>query len=244
MLSDESPEVSRYAIESAAKLNRREYVLAIIEKLQSPITREDASAALEKYGSKIIGTLSDYLGDSEEDIEVRKTAASVLARIGTQDTADLLSWALAEDRGEIENELIDALEKICSEKPDAQFSKKIVEPKIIKNVKNYYQMFIESYDSTLKEKKDERGKVSSENLSMALMDIFKLLELIYPRDEIIRAYQNVRTGTKDSVAYAVELLDNILKKELKDIIFPIIENLSLEERVRRCRSLLKTFPDL
>ena len=74
------------------------------------------------------------------------------------------------------------------------------------------------------------------------MNIFKLLELIYHREDIIRAYQNVRAGTKDSVAYAVELLDNILKKELKDIILPLVESLSLEERVRICRSLLKTFP--
>jgi len=63
LLLDESPEVSRYAIESAAKLKRRDYVPAIIEKLENPVTREDASAALEKYGSRIIGTLGDYLAD-------------------------------------------------------------------------------------------------------------------------------------------------------------------------------------
>lgn len=243
LIRDESPDVSRYAVESAAKLKRREYVPAIIEKMLSPLTREDASAALEKYGSKIIGTLADYLGDSEEDIEVRRAAASVLARIGTQDTADLLSWELAEDGEDIENALIDGLDKIRYEKPDVRFSKEIVEPKIVKNVKSYYQMFVEHYDSKSKKKKDDINEVLPKNLSIALMDIFKLLELIYPREDIIRAYQNVRTGTKDSVAYAVELLDNILKKELKDVIFPIIENLSLEERVRRCRSLLKSFTD-
>lgn len=244
LIRDESPDVSRYAVESAAKLKRREYVPAIIEKMLSPLTREDASAALEKYGSKVIGTLADYLGDSEEDIEVRRATASVLARIGTQDTVDLLSWELAEDGEDIEDALIDALDKIRSEKPDVRFSKKIVEPKIIQNVKKYYQMLIEHYDSKSRRKEDELTEVLPGNLSNTLMDIFKLLELIYPREDIIRAYQNVRTGTKDSVAYAVELLDNILKKELKDVIFPIIENLSLEERVRRCRSLLKSFPDL
>jgi len=243
LIRDESPDVSRYAVESAAKLKRREYVPAIIEKMLSPLTREDASAALEKYGSKIIGTLADYLGDSEEDIEVRRATASVLARIGTQDTADLLSWELAEDGEDIENALIDGLDKIRYEKPDVRFSKEIVEPKIVKNVKIYYQMFVEHYDSKSKKKKDDISEVLPKNLSIAIMDIFKLLELIYPREDIIRAYQNVRTGTKDSVAYAVELLDNILKKELKDVIFPIIENLSLEERVRRCRSLLKSFTD-
>lgn len=242
LLRDKSPEVSRYAIESAAQLKRKDYVPAIIEKLESPITREDASAALEKYGLKVVGTLSDYLGDPGEDIEVRKAAASVLARIGTQDAADLLSWELEEAKEDIEDELIDALDRIGSEKPHVRFSKKIVEQKIIKKVKKYYQILVEYYDTQDMEKKDEAPKALSRRLNVAFLNIFKLLELIYPREDIIRAYQNVRAGTKDSVAYAVELLDNILKKELKDIILPIVESASLEERVKKCRSLLRIFP--
>jgi hypothetical protein len=70
------------------------------------------------------------------------------------------------------------------------------------------------------------------------------LGLIYPREDITKAFQNIRSGTKDSVAYAIELLDNTLQKELKDVLFPVIEDLSLEERVRRCRNLLKDFPEL
>jgi AAA family ATP:ADP antiporter len=77
-----------------------------------------------------------------------------------------------------------------------------------------------------------------------MMNIFKLLGLIYPHEDIFRAYQNIKTGTKDSVDYAVELLDNILPKEIRDLVLPLIEELSLEERVRKCRTLLKTFPKI
>jgi hypothetical protein len=58
----------------------------------------------------------------------------------------------------------------------------------------------------------------------------------------MKSYQNIRAGTKDSVAYAVELLDNLLQKGFKEAIFPIIENLSIRERVERCRILLQNFP--
>ncbi|MFB0566930.1 MAG: Npt1/Npt2 family nucleotide transporter [Candidatus Aminicenantaceae bacterium] len=243
LLRDESREVARYAVESAARLKKREHVPAIIEKLQSPLMREDASAALEKYGSRVIGIITDYLADLGEDIELRKAAASVLARIGTQEAADLLSWELAENKGDIDTELIDALNRIRSEKPDIQFSKKIIEVKIAKAAKEYYQLLIEFYDSASEGKKEEICIKLERNLNVILADIFKLLELIYPREDIIKAYQNVRTGTKDSVAYGLELLDNILKKEIKDLIFPIIESISLEERVRRCQNLLKNLPE-
>ncbi|MFP4081208.1 MAG: Npt1/Npt2 family nucleotide transporter [Candidatus Aminicenantes bacterium] len=242
LLDDESPEVGRYAVESAARLKRKEYIPSIIKILENPVTREDASAALKKYGSKIVGTLSDYLGDPEENIEVRRAAASVLARIGSQDAADLLCRELAENSEDLEEELIEALDKIRAENTDILFFREVIEAKIIQKVKKYYQMIIQSHDSRYEDKKEEMREKTARNLAAAFSDIFKFLELVYPREDIIRAYQSVKDGTKDSVGYGVELLDNILKKELKDIILPVVEDLSEEERVKRFRSLLKTYP--
>lgn len=244
LLSDASPEVSKYALESAAKLKKREYVPALIQKMSSPITREDAIAALEKYGQKIVGTIADFLGDSEEDIELRRGAASVLAHIGTQDAADFLSWELAKCKEDLDNELIDALDRIRSEKPDIQFQDEVIKDKITKEIKNYCQILIELYDLKSSGKKEEKEKGLQRNMTVSLMNIFKLLGLIYPREDIVKAYQNIRTGTKDSVAYAIELLDNILEKEMRDAIFPFIEDLSFEERLKRCLNLLKTFLDI
>jgi len=40
------------------------------------------------------------------------------------------------------------------------------------------------------------------------------------------------------VAYAIELLDNILDREMRESLFPLIEDLSLEERKSKCQVLL------
>jgi HEAT repeat protein len=243
LLWDESPEVSRYALESVAKLKKKEYVPVLIQKLISPITREDASSALEKYGSKIVGTLADYMGDKEENLELRKRVASILASVGTQDAADFLTWELEEDREEMDAELIDSLDKVRSEKPDIQFQETIVRAKIFKEIKRYCQDIIELYDLISTGKKEEREKTLQKDLSVSFMNTFRLLGLIYPHEDIIKAFQNIRTETKDSVAYAVELLDNILEKEMKDVIFPLIEDLPLKERVKRCLNLIKILLD-
>ncbi|UCC40674.1 MAG: MFS transporter [Candidatus Aminicenantes bacterium] len=240
LLWDESPEVSKYALESAARLKRREYVPAMIKKLQSLLTREDASVALEKYGSKVAGTLEDYLGDPAEDIELRRGAASVLARIGTQEAADFLCWELSEGRGDITYELIDALDKIRSEKQDVQFSQNVVRAEIMKEVKKLYKTFIKSCDSSYGGKKIHEDKDLAESLNVSLRNIFKLLGLIYPHEDIFKAYQNIKTGTKESMDYAIELLDNMLDKEIRDMVFSLVEDLTVEERVKRCRSLLKS----
>lgn len=241
LLWDESPEVSKYALESAAKLRKKEYVPALIQKLFSPITREDASVALEKYGDRVIGALSDYLNDRDEDIELRRATASVLARIGTQDASDCLMWEMEEGKGEIDTDLIDALDRIRSEKPEVQFREDAVETKILGEIKKYCHAFVKHFGTKAKRKKAERTKGFPEELNISLTNVFKLFGFIYPREDIMRAYQNIQVGTKDSVDYAIELLDNTLKKEMREIVIPLMEDLALEERVKRCRSCLKNF---
>jgi MFS family permease len=243
LLQDPSPEVSKYAVESAAKLKKREYVHALVSKLNNPLIREDAGDALEKYGPRIAGTLADYLADAEEGIVLRREVASVLGRIGNQDAADFLCWALAEDTEEMDNEIIDALDRIRSEKTDIEFSEAIVKSKTMREILKYCQTFIEPYEAESFGKKRKTREGLSRTLSFSLMNIFKLLGLIYSREDISKAYQNIRTGTKNSVAYAVELLDNTLKKEIRDVFLPLVEDLSPEEKAKRCREIIRALSE-
>jgi len=243
LLLDESPDVSKYAIESVAKLKKREYVPFLICKLLDPSIREDAASALEKYGTKIVGTLTDYLVDKEEDIELRKTVASVLARIGTQETTDFILWELEENKRDMDTELIDALDRIRADKPDIEFSRKIILTKTRQMIKTYYRLFIELAETESGRKGEEHHNILCRNMAQTMMNIFKLLGLIYPHEDIVKAHQNIQTGTKDSVAYAVELLDNTLHKEMRDAILPIVEDLSKEDRLKACLALQKNLPE-
>jgi hypothetical protein len=59
-------------------------------------------------------------------------------------------------------------------------------------------------------------------------------------EDIVKAYQNLQTGTKDLVAYAIELLDNTLPKEMKDSVLPLVEDMSPAERQREFQKILKS----
>jgi len=242
-LRDDSSEVRKYAIESASKLGKRQHVPVLIQSLCDSSTHSDASAALGKYGTRITGILADHLGDSEEKMEIRKAVAPVLAHVGNQEAADFIMWELAKDKREMDRELIDALDRIRSERPEIEFFEEIIKKKIGQKIKLYYDLFIEFAEAESKGKKTEIRKITSHELTISMMDIFKLLGLIYPHEDIVKASQNIQTGTKDSVAYAVELLDNTLEKEIKHAILPLVEALSQEERVKACMALRKDFPE-
>jgi len=242
LLQEESPEISKYAVESAARIGRRGYVPTIVHKLGNPLSRQDASAALEKFGQRIIGTLSDYLGDAEEDIEVRRELASVLARIGSQDAVDSLTLELEEEKEDLDLDIIDALDRIRCEHPDILFQKENIKTKVAREIKKYYQSLVRFIESIPEGTTKDPQQPQPKHLADLMTNIFKLLGLIYPHEDIFKAYQNLRTGTVDSMAYAVELLDNTLEKEMRDLILPIVEDISPDQKVRRIRNLLRVSP--
>ena len=107
---------------------------------------------------------------------------------------------------------------------------------------HYYELFVKFASAESKGRDAEICGIMSHELKVSMMNIFKLLGLIYPYEDIVKAFQNIQTGTKDSVAYAVELLDNTLEKEIREAILPLVEDLSREDRVNACMALKKNFP--
>ncbi len=237
LLEDDSVEVSRYAMESAGRLKRKEDIPSLISKLKNPVLREDASNALVRFGPIITGTLTDYLADQTEDPEVRRAVPGILARIGTQEAADFLSWELGGAESELAAAIIDALEKIRTEDPHVRFSPSMIKARIFTEVKSLCQNLLGAPEQEARREKKDADSEEKRRAELT-WNIFKLLGLIYPQQDMVKAYQNLKTGTKDSVAYALELLDNVLEKDIREAIFPVVEDVPTEERVRRCRALL------
>jgi AAA family ATP:ADP antiporter len=237
LLEDESPDVGRYAIQSAAALQRRVDVPILVQKLKNPALREDASDALRKFGPRIAGTLADYLADGKEDMAVRRMAAAILAGIGTQEAADFLSWELAVAGEDLADEVIDALDRIRASNPRITYPAETVKQRITIEAKLYCQNLV----GLQEEAKTPAGtdlRPAEKRLDDLLGSLFKLLGLIYPQEDMTKAYQNLKAGTRDSMAYALELLDNVLEKEIREVVFPIVEDLPLEDKLRKCRALL------
>jgi HEAT repeat protein len=240
LLRDESTEVVRYAIESAGKLGRREFVPLIIPHLREPSIQEVAGSALEEYGVKIIGTLKDYLGDDEEDIRLRKSIPEILARTDSQRATDLLASELKKRNKDLESELIEALYRMRSRNPQIHFPEKIVLNEINQRIKECYITLIEIQGLIEDKKKEFLARDLENNLARTLQRIFELLSLIYPQEDMIKAYQNICAGTKKSIDYSIELLDNIIKKEMMEVLLPLIDDIPLEDKAKKCRKLLKT----
>jgi DNA primase large subunit len=211
----------------------------LINLLSRSATQEAAKQALIAYGDTIVGTLRDSLADPSENLRTRRAIPDVLARTQSQRAADMLILELKKEDPEIEAELIEASHRMRSNSPELVFQEKVVLARVVSLIRKCYLLLLQIHDLRADKKKEILAKDLENNLSRAMKHIFELLGLILPQEDVIRAYQNILAGTRKSLDYSVELLDNILRKDVKELLLPLIEDTPFEEKVGHSRKMLK-----
>lgn len=241
LLQDDSAEVARYAAESAGRLKRKELVPYLVRLLGRAATQEVAKEALVAYGESIIGTLSDVLRDEEESLPIRRAIPDILARTSSEKAAMALTSVLKREEPAVENEVIEALHRMRSNRPTLRFDEQATLTRVISLIQKCYLLFIQIHELRSDKKREVLARELEGSLARAMKHIFELLGLILPQEDMIRAYQNLQLGTKKSVDYSLELLENILRKDIKEMLLPLVEDRPFEDKVRFSRRMLKTF---
>ena len=238
-LQDPSPEVVTYALRSAAVHRRAEHVPLILLQLGNPLTALEAQGTLTDYGTGIEEELKSALGDESEALEVRRSIPVVLARFGTQRSADILLDELARRREDVEPELIDALYKIRADRPEVRFRDKKVRPEILFLIGKGYAIVLDAPGRAPGGAPAGLTSEAKAALDIKVKRVFDLMTLLHPPEDIVKACQNILQGTRKSVDYSLSLLDDLLDYELKALLFPLIEDLPLEERALRMKKAMR-----
>lgn len=237
LLRHDSPEVARYALDSAGRLRLREFIPSIVPHLGRPATSAAAAEALAAYGETIAGALVDYLRDPEETSRVRQAIPGVLAGTGSPKVARLLLGVLGKAGDDLEGNIIQALSRIRADHPRIEFDEKKVREHVFQEARAAAGAIIDVADVQA-----GRSRTSSETeleavLTRHLKRLFELLSLVYSREDVVRAYQNFREGSKRSTDYALELLEQVLPRDIREAVLPLLEDLPVEEKARRFRRL-------
>jgi AAA family ATP:ADP antiporter len=186
--------------------------------------------ALAAYGPGIEDTLYPALRDESLSPEIARAVPEILARIGTQRAADILVGELARHREGIEPAVVDALFRIRCERPEVRFRKKDVKPEVLRLMRKCCDLVLAPPGS---------AEGAAAVLSLRVKRVFDLLTLLHPPDDIVMAYQNILQGTPRSVDYALEHLDTMLDREIKALLFPLVEDLPAADRAARLRRALR-----
>ena len=234
LMRDDDLEVARAAIQAAGHVQKRSCVPLLVELLGTPDLSLEAAAALTQYGDRVVGTLRDYLTDPGAPVEVRREVPAVLSDIGTYAAARALSENLLEADTTVRFRIISALNKLQKLHPSAQPDLRMVETLLAAEIMGHYRSY--QILGTLSGTIDETGPVSTglhESMSQEEERIFRLLGLVYPQQDLHSAYLGLKS--RDALVHdnALEFLDNILNKNLRDMLVPLIDSeVDIPERVR------------
>jgi ATP:ADP antiporter, AAA family len=247
LLYDPAPDVADEAMASVRAAGTDDFVFVptLIALLRHRRLKGSARTVLVEYGEPVVDALAYFLRAPEEDIWVRRHIPATLALIPSQKTVDVLAAALVEKDGFLRYKVVSALERLRREHDSLTFPREHIEALALDEGRSYFN-YLSLHHNLFGRNRLPRGSTLALALEQKIQRtkdrIYRLLTLIYPWRDISAAQWTLAHGDSRSRANASEYLDNILEGALRKRIMPVLEEMPLEEKVRRGNVLLKTRP--
>jgi len=234
LLEDTDPEVARQAIRAAGKVRNRRAVPQLLNRLSDPQLGQEAGEAVAKFGDRVAGTLRDYLADPAAPMAGRRRVPAVLARIGSKAAAQSLADCLLETDADLRFRIISALNKLHAAHGDLVTDRSLIESLALGEIMGHYRsyQFLEALGSG--EESAEACARLRDSMRQELERIFRLLGLVLPRHDFHSAWVGLQSGDAAVHDNALELLDNILNPQLRNLLVPLLDGKVTDgERARR-----------
>lgn len=231
LLKDKDRDVVIGALAASGRTGRRDLIPLIVDQLSPEETRLAAVEALKGYGPRIVGTLKDYLNDSDVEIHVRRNLPGVFVSMGNQEAAEALLASLPQADSGLQFEIIKALNKIRDKHPEVEFREETIVISLNGEIENAYRVLGKLHVNTVAKPSGETEETvfpSIEQLNRefrwGIERMFRLLGLIYRPADIYGAYRSLSSPSPEVRATAVELLDSLLKSDLKKTVLPLVDD--------------------
>ena len=247
LLYDPAPEVAEEAMVGVRAAGASDFIFVptLVALLRHRQLKAHARDVLVSYGEPVVEALAHFMRDPDEDAWIRRHIPATLARIPSQKSVDALVSALGDADGFLRYKVIAALERLRRERDDFTFAREPIEALALKEARTFFTTL------SLSENLFTRARLPRDSLlAQALADklqrskdrIYRLLALIYPWRDIAAARWTLERGDGRSRASASEYLDNVLTGQLRKRVMPVLEDMPVEERVRRGNVLERTRP--
>jgi AAA family ATP:ADP antiporter len=245
LMYDPAREVAEEAIRSAGRLGAADYlfVTPLLALLRNRLLKSHARQVLVGYGEGIVETLAYFMRDQEEDVWVRRHIPSTLALIPTQQSVDVLLSALDAPDGYLRYKALRALGRMKREHPELAIPTEPIEALVVKETSRYFSYLGLHYNVVVRDpvaKDTLLARALREKLARTVDRIYYLLAMIYPWKDIAAARWTLEHAPGRARAGALEYLDNLLTGQMRKRVIPVLDDVPLEEKVRRGNLLLKS----
>ncbi len=233
LIRDEDEQVAREAIRSATAMAREDLVEPLIAALDRSELVDEAAGALARYGSQIIPEIERRLRDDSTSQDVRRELPAVLVRIGTAEAEQALIGSLLQADVTLRHRVIASLNKLRMLHPEVHLDPSTINLLLAAEIAGHYRSY--QILGPLKDRlKDDDPVLQAMHHAMdqELDRIFRLMGLLLPHVGLHDAYIGLRSSDELVRANSLELLDNVLDPELRQLLVPLLDSqVSTDERI-------------
>ena len=231
LLSDYNARVRIAAIKASEKKHTYEVLMALIENLNSSRFSNFAKSALVLIGEGALQALDNSFYKSGQDAKLMVKIVQIIGRIGGSNAIAML-W-----------NKIDFPDKIISSQVLVSLSEAGFKADIGQMTRIKYAIESDIGDiswnlaASLEIPKDSYAVFLNESLAEEnendIKHIYTLLSMLYDPASIHLVRQNLESGTNEGITLAIEMLDVLLSEDLKAKIIPVLDEISVAEKVRK-----------
>jgi ATP:ADP antiporter, AAA family len=245
LMYDADLEVARAAIRSAGAIPSDSvlFVPALVSLLRNRLLKADARRVIVGYGEAVVESLAYFLRDEDEDLWVRRHLPATLGLIPCDATVKALVHALGDRDGFLRFKAVTALDRIHRERPDLEIPRAPIEAMVLAETLRYANaltLHFNLFHTGAFPRDTLLARALEEKQGRSRNRMFRLLGLIYPFADIDAARFAIDHGDARSRASAAEYLDNLLGGDLRRRVMLLVEEMPLDERVRRANVQFRT----
>ena len=230
LLTDSEMEVRLAAIRAAGKMGSQELLPALVYRIEDPSTRTAASEALATFGTSAVQLLSRVLANPEENPATRLAVPPILARIGDQTAMNVLFDHIDDPEEALRTRVLESIHRFRLRGIHLEIPRERIRKVIMTEIRNLYGQWFVLKD--LEPLRDGHLLVDAleHRREQTTRRIFHLLGCLLPVRTIDTVYNNLSAPLRRARSNAIEVLDNLLDKEIKRLLLPLLDETLKDDR--------------
>lgn len=235
LLRDIVPPVKIAAIRAVARTKTSELCPVLIELLEKPLYYAYAAEALKTIGSPALDSLEQGFFKTGQENQVLVLIIKIIGEIGGAKSELLLINKINIHNKDVLMQTLKSLKKMGYLAPSESDSR---------NLATVLKLFISitAWNLNIKNHigKNEFNPALSDAIHEEIITnydlIFLILSLMHDPNSIDQIKSNIDRGSSESISFAIELLEILLDEEIKPLLFPLLEDVTENEKIRRLQS--------
>lgn len=225
LLNDPSPNVRREAVKAASKIGSKIFIPKLFYMLFDKSVSFDVSKALSQFGERVLLPAADILSNSLESYRLKSEVARMLGDVNSPKAVQLLMETLDSKSDEMRNIVLNSLKKLVTRIDNVSLNIEDLKIMLFKEAFQYFQILYYSEKIRKRLKTSHLGTVLDTKLQNCYQRIFSILSLMYGNTLFDNIYFNITQKFVSNAqrSNALEIVDNMVDKDIRPIIVPLIE---------------------